>query len=100
MNSSPIIYHQNIPIQGKHVLLIDDAIESGGTMKRVVEHITHEFQVKSLSIATLFVRANRTEIPAAQYFSYEVDNDELLVGYGLPWNDKFRNYPFVSKLVK
>ncbi|MCG6200899.1 phosphoribosyltransferase [Psychromonas antarctica] len=32
-NNSPIAYHQNINIKGKHVIVIDDAIESGGTMK-------------------------------------------------------------------
>jgi len=29
-----------------------------------------------------------------------MDNDDLLVGYGLPWNNKLRNIPYISKLVK
>ncbi|MDR9830473.1 phosphoribosyltransferase family protein [Vibrio sp. FNV 38] len=99
-NSSDIVYHQNISIDGKDVIVIDDAIESGGTMKRLIEHISTHYPVKSLSIATLFVKPNRVDIPVTQYFAYEMENDDLLVGYGLPWKDKLRNVPFVSKLVK
>lgn len=99
-NTSKIVYHQNISIEGKDVIVIDDAIESGGTMSRLIKHISDNYNVKSLSIATLFVKPSRVDIPIQQYFAYEMDNDDLLVGYGLPWEDKLRNIPYVSKLIK
>ncbi|MGR5177337.1 phosphoribosyltransferase [Vibrio mediterranei] len=99
-NRSSIVYHENIPLHGKDVIMIDDAIESGGTMKRLVAHIQEHYEVKSLSIATLFVKPGRVDLPVPQYYAYEMDNDDLLVGYGLPWQDKLRNLPYVSKLVK
>jgi hypoxanthine phosphoribosyltransferase len=99
-NSSEIVYPQNINIEGKEVIVIDDAIESGGTMKRLIKHISDNYAVKSLSIATLFVKPGRVKIPVPQFFAYEMPNDDLLVGYGLPWQDKFRNLPYVSKLVQ
>ena len=99
-NNSEIVYHQNINIDGKDVIVIDDAIESGGTMKRLVEHIADSYKAKSVSIATLFVKPGRVDICIPQYFAYEMKNDELLVGYGLPWKDKLRNIPYVSKLQK
>jgi hypoxanthine phosphoribosyltransferase len=40
------------------------------------------------------------DIPFQQFYAYEMENDDLLVGYGLPWQDKLRNVPYVSKLVK
>lgn len=97
-NQSDIVFHQNIPLAGQDVILIDDAIESGGTMKRLVEHISSHYAVKSLSIATLLVKPSRVDIPVPQYYAYEMDNDDLLVGYGLPWQDKLRNIAFISKL--
>jgi hypoxanthine phosphoribosyltransferase len=100
INQSEIVYHQNIEIEGKDVIVIDDAIESGGTMKRLVEYLSANYQPKSLSIATLFVKPGRVDIPFPQLYAYEMENDDLLVGYGLPWNDKLRNIPYVSKLVK
>ncbi|MEH6453837.1 MAG: phosphoribosyltransferase family protein [Psychromonas sp.] len=99
-NNSSIIFHQNIDIKGKHVILIDDAIESGGTMKRLAAFIADYFAIKSLSIATLFVKPNRVDIPFTQHFAYEMDNDDLLVGYGLPWQNRLRNVPYISKLIK
>lgn len=99
-NNSAIIFHQNIDIKGKHVILIDDAIESGGTMKRLAAFIAQDFDIKSLAIATLFVKPNRVDIPFTQHYGYEMENDDLLVGYGLPWNNKLRNVPYISKLIK
>ncbi len=92
--------HQNIDVAGKHIILVDDAIESGGTMKRIVEHMTTGLGAQSVSIATLFVKPGRVDIPVKQYFAYEMENDDLLVGYGLPWQDKYRNIPFISKLKR
>ncbi|WP_432700377.1 phosphoribosyltransferase [Kluyvera cryocrescens] len=99
-NNSTIVYHHNIEIAGRHVIIIDDAIESGGTMKRLVEHITENYQPASVSIAVLFVKPGRVEIPVKQYYAYEMENDDLLIGYGMPWDNKYRNRPNVAKLIK
>jgi len=99
-NSSDIVYHENICVQNKDVIVIDDALESGGTMKRLIENLLVNYQVKSVSIATLLVKPGRVDIPVPQYFAYEMANDDLLVGYGLPWQDKLRNVPYISKLLK
>lgn len=99
-NHSDIIYLQNINIKDQHVILVDDAIESGGTMRRVANFFEEDFQTKSVSIATLFVKPGRVDILTPQYFAYEMENDDMLIGYGLPWQDKHRNIPFVSKLIK
>ena len=99
-NASAIVYHQNIKIANRHVVLVDDAIESGGTMKRIVEFLAQNYTTKSISVATLFVKPGRVNIPIDQHFAYEMENDDLLVGYGLPWNDKYRNMPFISQLIK
>ena len=99
-NNSTVVYHQNIDIKGKHVIVIDDAIESGGTMKRLAAYLYEDFSIKSLAIATLFVKPGRVGIPFEQHFAYEMENDDLLIGYGLPWNDQLRNIPYLSKLVK
>lgn len=95
-NTSTIVYHRTIDITGADVILVDDAIESGGTMKRLVEHLTGEYAPKSLAIATLFVKPGRVDIPVPQYFGHEMDSDEMLLGYGLPWQDKYRNLSYVS----
>lgn len=99
-NNSAIVFHQNIALKGGNVILVDDAIESGGTMKRIAHYLNEQFELQSLSIATLFVKPGRADIPEVQYYAYEMENDDLLIGYGLPWKDQFRNVPYVSKLLR
>lgn len=98
-NLSDIVFHNNIPLTDEHVILIDDAIESGSTMMKIVDFLTQNYHFKSLSVATLFVKPGRININAQQFFAFEMANDDLLVGYGLPWQDEYRNIPYVSKLV-
>eukprot|EP01068_Selenidium_serpulae_P003116 Selendium_serpulae@DN2887_c0_g1_i3.p1 len=99
-NQSDIVFHENVRLEGKDVIVVDDAIESGGTMKRIIAHLKKNYSMSSLSAAALFVKPGRTEIPVEQFFAYEMENDELLVGYGLSWNTELRNVPFLSKLVQ
>ena len=98
-NNSEIIYQQNVSISDAHVILLDDAIESGGTMKRVAAYFAAQEGVKSVSIATLFVKPGRIDIPLQQLFAYEMENDDMLIGYGLSWQEHFHNLPYVAKLV-
>lgn len=100
VNQSEIVYHENVALTGQDVILIDDAIESGGTMKRLIEFISSGCNVKSLSIATLFVKKNRRDLAVNQYYAFELDIDQVLVGYGLPWQDSLRNLPYVAKLER
>lgn len=99
-NNSTIVFHNNIDINGRNVILIDDAIESGGTMKRLVQYISANHTAKSVSIAVLFVKPGRVDIPVKQYYAYEMKNDDLLIGYGMPWDNKYRNLPYVAKLKR
>ncbi len=99
-NQSAIVFHHNIDINGRDVIVVDDAIESGGTMKRLVAYLSTTFAPKSLAIATLFVKPGRIDIPFKQFYAYEMESDDLLIGYGLPWENRFRNIPFISKLKR
>ncbi|WP_221076741.1 phosphoribosyltransferase [Agarivorans aestuarii] len=97
-NDSNIEYQQNINIENQHVIVIDDAIESGGTMQRLIAHLSKHYAPKSLAVACLLVKPSRVTITAEQHYAFEMDNDDLLVGYGLPWNNLYRNLPYISKL--
>ena len=96
-NASPIVYSQHVPIAGRDVIVVDDAIESGGTMRRLVDHL-QALGPESLSVATLLVKPGRAEIPVPQFYGFELDGDEALVGFGMPWRGRLRNLPFVARL--
>ncbi|TNV20269.1 hypoxanthine phosphoribosyltransferase [Buttiauxella sp. B2] len=99
-NHSTIVFHRNIDISDRNVIIIDDAIESGGTMKRLVQFIAENYTPKSISVAVLFVKPGRVDIPVRQYYAYEMENDDLLIGYGMPWENQYRNLPYVAKLKR
>ena len=97
-NASPIVFHPNVPLAGEDIILVDDAIESGGTMKRLVAHIRSLYAVNSISVATLFVKPGRVDVGAQEYYGLAMQSDELLVGYGLPWAHKSRNLPYIARI--
>lgn len=99
-NNSTIVCHNNIGINDRNVIIIDDAIESGGTMKRLVQFITENYTPKSVSVAVLFVKPGRVDIPVKQFYAFEMENDDLLIGYGMPWENKYRNLPYIAKLQR
>ncbi|BBV46110.1 hypothetical protein STW0522CIT27_25500 [Citrobacter portucalensis] len=69
-------------------------------MKRLIKYILDNFNPASLSVAVLFVKPGRVNIPVKQYFAYEMESDDLLIGYGMPWDNKYRNRPNITKLMK
>lgn len=99
-NHSTIVFHNNIDLSDRNVIIIDDAIESGGTMKRLVQFIAENYTPKSVSVAVLFVKPGRVDIPVRQFYGFEMENDDLLIGYGMPWENKYRNLPYIAKLQR
>jgi hypoxanthine phosphoribosyltransferase len=94
---SSVLGQQLGDVKGRHVLLIDDILDSGGTIKLVVP------LVKELGAATVktcvLLRKDR---PAARetpvdYVGFEIP-DEFVVGYGLDYNDYYRNLPDIVVL--
>ena len=69
-------------------------------MKRLIKYILDNFNPASLSVAALFVKPGRVNIPVKQYFAYEMESDDLLIGYGMPWDNKYRNRPNITELMK
>ncbi|MCP9652657.1 hypothetical protein NNB77_21670 [Escherichia fergusonii] len=53
-------------------------------MKRLIEYILDNFSPALLSVAVLFVKPRRVNIPVKQYYAYEMESDDLLIGYGMP----------------
>jgi hypoxanthine phosphoribosyltransferase len=83
------------PIEGKHVLIIEDIIDTGLTMRYLLDNLAtrRPATVKICSLLHKPARA-RTKIPI-EYLGFTVP-DLFVVGYGLDAGEKFRNVPFVG----
>ncbi len=84
-------------VEGRHLLLIDDILDSGGTLKLVVPML-QELGAASVKTCVL-LRKDRPAAKAvhADYIGFEIP-DEFVVGYGLDYNNYYRNLPDIVTL--
>lgn len=82
-------------IEGKHVLLVEDIIDSGHTISHVLEMLSTR-QPKSLKVCALLDKADRREVEVPiDYRGFDIA-DKFVFGYGLDLDELYRNLPFVA----
>ena len=84
-------------VDGRDVLIVEDILDSGVTLS-YIKSLMQGRNVKSVRIATLLDKpARRKADIAADYVGFEVP-DEFVVGYGLDFDEKYRNLPYIGVL--
>jgi hypoxanthine phosphoribosyltransferase len=84
-------------IQGRHVLLVEDIVDTGMTLRYILGHL-ERWQPASLQVCALFdKRARRLADVPIRYVGFEMA-DEFVVGYGLDYQQRYRNLPFLASL--
>ena len=88
-----------IPVEGKHILVVEDIIDSGNTLNFVCNYLVTK-GAKSVRVATLCDKPSRRKIPfTPDYVGAEIP-DEFIVGYGLDYDEKYRNLPYIGVLKR
>jgi len=86
-------------LRGRHVLILDDILDSGATLQRIREHLATESGALSLKICVLLRKEiDRPRLVDADYVGFDIPN-EFVVGYGLDYNEQYRNLPFIGVLT-
>ena len=86
-------------IKGRHVLLVEDIIDSGVTMSRLMAELAKR-EPASIRLCALLSKPSRRQVDVQiDYCGFEVP-DEFLVGYGLDYAEKYRNLPVVGILKR
>lgn len=86
-----------VDIRGRHVVILEDILDTGLTLSRTVELLKSR-EPASLKICTLLDKPDRRTAPIqADFVGFTIPN-EFVVGYGLDFNEKYRNLPYVGIL--
>ena len=84
-------------LAGRHVLIVEDIIDSGLTLKYLREQLLRR-NPASLKICTLLNKPERREADVpVDYLGFDIPN-AFVVGYGLDYGEKYRNLPFIGVL--
>lgn len=86
-----------LDISGRDVLLVDDIFDTGHTLVQVMEKM-HELRPTSIRSAVLLRKHGRQEVDyLPDFVAFDIP-DEFVVGYGLDYEDMYRNLPFLASL--
>ena len=92
-----IVKDLDLDLHGYDVRIVEDILDSGMTLKYITD-LLRTRGTRSIKIATLLDKpARRTADIKADYFCFDIP-DEFVVGYGLDYDEKYRNVPEVSVL--
>lgn len=94
---SSLLHNQLGDVHGRHVLLVDDILDSGGTLRLIVPRVR---ELGAASVRTcVLLRKDRPSAREMQvdYWGFEIP-DVFVVGYGLDYNNYYRNLPAIATL--
>ena len=93
-----LLYQPEASVDGKHVLLVEDIVDSGNTLNRLSQ-LFRGGNPRSLEICTLLQKKSaRLETPP-RFIGFEAP-DDFLVGYGLDHAEDFRHLPFIATITQ
>ncbi|HET8657135.1 MAG TPA: hypoxanthine phosphoribosyltransferase [Longimicrobiaceae bacterium] len=92
-----LLYDPEADLRGKHVVLVEDIVDSGTTLNRLIP-LLRERGPRSLEMCALLHKriASHLELEP-RWVGFDAPN-EFLVGYGLDYSENFRNLPFIASL--
>lgn len=86
-----------LDIAGRDVILIDDIFDTGNTLQEVTQ-LMKNLGPNSLKSAVLLLKTGRQEVDwVPEFVAFDIP-DEFVVGYGLDFNDEYRNLPYLACL--
>lgn len=87
----------DIDVEGRHVLLVEDILDSGRTLHYLLEHFENRHP-SSLKVCTLLDKPDRRRFNVDPAYTGFVVPDVFVVGYGLDFDQRYRELPFIGEL--
>ena len=94
-----ILKDTDLDLRGKHVLIVEDIIDTGLTLEHVIKYFKESKGVKTLKTCTLLSKPERRKVNIdIDYGGFDVP-DKFVIGYGLDYDQKYRNLPYIAVVV-
>ena len=94
-----ILKDTDLDLRGKHVLIVEDIIDTGLTLEHVIKYFKDSKGVKTLKTCTLLSKPERRKVNIdIDYVGFDVP-DKFVIGYGLDYDQKYRNLPYIAVVV-
>ncbi len=87
----------SLDISDKHVLIVEDILDTGNTLSYIKEYLKTQNPL-SVKICTLLDKPSKRQKPLKPDYMGQVVPDCFLVGYGLDYNEEYRNLPYIGIL--
>lgn len=85
------------PLSGEHVIVVEDIIDSGNTLSKLLP-VLADRRPKSLKVCTMLDKPERREVDVqVDYNGFNIP-DEFVVGFGLDYDQRYRNLPYIGVL--
>ena len=101
-NSGEIKIHLDLMrenLEQYDLLIIEDIVDSGRTLSRLTQLLRNR-NANSVKTCTLLDKPSRREVPFTPDYCGKVIEDEFVIGYGLDYDEKYRNLPYVGVLKR
>jgi hypoxanthine phosphoribosyltransferase len=93
-----LVYDPETRIEGKHILVVEDIVDSGRTLSRLMG-VLQERRPRSLDVCALLHKHVATELQwPVRFVGFDAPH-EFLVGYGLDHAENFRHLPYIASLM-
>ncbi len=96
-SSGHVRLEHSLNLHGKHILLIEDIVDTGLTVNRIIQDLKTQ-QPASIKVCVLLDKSEARKFPAAiRYIGFNVPK-YFVVGYGIDFNEHYRGLPYVARL--
>jgi len=93
-----LLYNMETPVEGRHVLLVEDIVDSGKTLNRICDDLVRR-SPRSLEVCTFLHKRLATDLRyEPRWVGFDAPSD-WLVGYGLDLGERYRHLPFIAAIA-
>lgn len=94
-----ISHVMNFPIENRDILIVEDIVDTGLTCEKLFNYFKNN-KCASVNVCTMLDKPSRRQVNIkAKYVGYEIE-DKFVIGYGLDYNEMYRNIPCVGVINK